>query len=123
MQHTRVPGKAERENSILYTAVGRVLTALDLEPGDVAGLAGIETYRLNPPPSSTEGAALAESGRHNALRLIRIFRALVAATGSEAGAKRWLRSHNTALGDQPMALLRTDEGLGNVLAYLEAEGG
>ena len=52
---------------------------------------------------------------------IRAFRALDAIVGGdEAVAAAWMRNHNTALGGEPLALMKTVPGLVECLAYLDA---
>jgi hypothetical protein len=52
---------------------------------------------------------------------IRLYRSLDAITGGDdAVARDWLRSENTALGEPPLKLAQSVQGLVNVIAYLDA---
>ena len=56
-----------------------------------------------------------------ALLFVRLFRSLDAIVGGEhAVAQAWLRNENTALGDAPLALIQSVQGLVHVVAYLDA---
>jgi hypothetical protein len=56
-----------------------------------------------------------------AVLFVRLFRSLDAmAGGDEATARAWLRSHNLALGETPLALIQSVSGLVHVVAYLDA---
>ena len=56
-----------------------------------------------------------------ALLFVRLFRSLDAIVGGEhAVAQAWLRNQNTALGDAPLALIQSVQGLVHVVAYLDA---
>lgn len=54
---------------------------------------------------------------------VRIYRSLVAIVGSGEPARQWLTGRNTALGERPIDLLRTTEGITRVLYYLDAYRG
>jgi hypothetical protein len=55
-----------------------------------------------------------------ALLFVRLYRALDAIVGNERDAQTWLRSENLALGQRPIELIRSAEGLVRVLHYLDA---
>jgi hypothetical protein len=56
-----------------------------------------------------------------ALLFVRLYRSLDAIVGGDdAVASAWLRSRNTLLDDQPLALIQTVPGLMNVIHYLDA---
>jgi hypothetical protein len=56
-----------------------------------------------------------------ALLFVRLYRSLDAIVGGDdAVASAWLRSRNTLLNDQPLALIQTVPGLMNVIHYLDA---
>lgn len=55
------------------------------------------------------------------LLLIRMLTALEATVGgNQEHSRRWIRSHNVAVGGVPMDAIATTEGLGLVLGYLES---
>jgi hypothetical protein len=56
-----------------------------------------------------------------AVLFVRLYRSLDAIVGGDdAVAAAWLKNHNTALDDEPLALIQTVSGLTNVVAYLDA---
>jgi hypothetical protein len=56
-----------------------------------------------------------------ALLFVRLYRSLDAIVGGDdAVAGAWLRSRNTLLNDEPIALIQTVPGLMNVIQYLDA---
>lgn len=56
-----------------------------------------------------------------ALLFVRLYRSLDAIVGGDdAVAGAWLRSRNTLLHDEPLALIQTVPGLMNVIHYLDA---
>ena len=68
-------------------------------------------YALRPGEKSFELSVL----------FVRLYRSLDAMTGGDdAVARAWLRSENTALGDTPLTLVQSIQGLVNVIAYLDA---
>ena len=56
----------------------------------------------------------------NALYFIRVYRSLYSIVGNDKTAKEWLRCNNTALGNIPLEMIQTHDGLLNVVAYLDA---
>jgi len=68
-------------------------------------------YALRPGEKSFELSVL----------FVRLYRALDAMTGGDdAVARAWLRGENAALGDTPLSLVQSIQGLVNVIAYLDA---
>lgn len=68
-------------------------------------------YELQPEQKSFELALL----------FVRLYRSLDAIVGGDdAVAGAWLRSRNTLLNDEPIALIQTVPGLMNVIQYLDA---
>lgn len=59
-----------------------------------------------------------------ALYLIRIYRSLYAIVGGDSGAmQHWMHTHNLYLHGTPAELIRTSQGLVNVMEYLDAMRG
>lgn len=58
-----------------------------------------------------------------ALLFSRLYRSLDAIVGNERDAQAWLRGENVALGQRPVELIRSAEGLVRVLQYLDASRG
>jgi len=68
-------------------------------------------YALRPGEKSFELSVL----------FVRLYRSLDAMTGGDdAVARAWLRNENAALGDTPLTLVQSIQGLVNVIAYLDA---
>ncbi len=57
------------------------------------------------------------------LMFVRLFRSLDSILGRGEPARVWLNGENAALGGRPAELVRTMEGLGRVVAYLDAYRG
>jgi uncharacterized protein (DUF2384 family) len=58
-----------------------------------------------------------------ALLFARLYRSLDAIVGNDRDAQAWLRGENVALGERPVELIRSAEGLVRVLQYLDASRG
>jgi uncharacterized protein (DUF2384 family) len=109
---------------VLSKAVVRAARLLELTQRDVAAVLGISEattsrlfaskYVLSPDRAKEWELALL---------LVRLFRSLDALWGHEESARRWLTSHNIALGGRPQDLLRSVEGMVRVVAYLDAARG
>jgi transcriptional regulator with XRE-family HTH domain len=115
---------AATDAAVLSKAVVRAARLLGLTQRDVAAALGISeatTSRL------FAGRYVLSPERAKewelALLVVRLFRSLDALWGHEASARLWLDSHNNALGDRPLRLLRTVEGLVRVVACLDAARG
>ncbi len=57
------------------------------------------------------------------LMFVRLFRSLDSILGRGEPARLWINGENTALGGRPADLVRKMEGLGRVVAYLDAYRG
>jgi len=54
---------------------------------------------------------------------LRLYRSLDALVGSEEGARAWFHAHNRHLQGKPAELVKTVQGLVNVIQYLDAMRG
>lgn len=107
----------------LSKAVVRAARLLDIKQAKLAGILGISTatasrlsageYKLQPARKEWELGAL----------FVRLFRSLDALLGHGDQAHIWLNSRNQALGEAPLELLETTEGLVRVVHYLDAYRG
>jgi hypothetical protein len=104
----------------LSKAVVRAAAALKISQAVLADVLGIST------PSASRLVAgtyqLAESRRKEwemALLLVRLFRSLDAIVGPGEKAHRWLTGENLALNARPVDLIRSAQGLVNVVEYLD----
>jgi hypothetical protein len=73
------------------------------------------------------GAYALDTGKKEwelAALFVRLFRSLDSIVGSnDAAARAWLNGDNRALGDKPVNLIRTTEGLVRAVHYLDAARG
>ncbi len=110
--------------AVLTKAVIRAAALLGLSQqqlGQVLGVSrptvtrmGLGTYRLSPSqPKSWELGTL----------FVRMFRSLDALVGHDEAARTWLEGTNTDLGERPVALIGSAEGLVRVVHYLDAHRG
>jgi uncharacterized protein (DUF2384 family) len=95
---------------IRQNALGRIL---GVSPATASRLCA-GTYRLSP-----------DRGKEweLAVLLVRLFRSLDALLGHDADARKWLASDNLGLGQTPLALMESAEGLVQVLHYVDAHRG
>lgn len=70
-------------------------------------------YQLNPS---------IKSEWENSILFLRLFKSLDAILGEKEAARTWLRGENTALGDSPINVIQSVEGLVHVVNYLDASG-
>jgi len=70
-------------------------------------------YQLNPS---------IKSEWENSILFLRLFKSLDAILGEKEAARVWLRGENTALGDSPINVIQSVEGLVHVVNYLDASG-
>lgn len=117
------PSPQSDQRQVLTKAVVRAAQALGLSQSKVARALGVsdptvsrmfgEKYLLDPARKEWELAAL----------FVRLFRALDSIVASDDKARAWLNSDNKALGERPVELLGSAEGLIRVLHYLDAARG
>lgn len=114
-------GANAEASATLTKAVVRAATLLGLTQAalaDVLGISGATASRL------VAGSYALQPARKRewefALLFVRVFRSLDAIVGNERDAQTWLRHENLALGDRPLQLIRSAEGLVRVLHYLDA---
>jgi DNA-binding XRE family transcriptional regulator len=120
-----VPPQAHPDASAtLSKAVRNAASLLEIRQNALARILGVSpatasrlcagTYQLSP-----------ERGKEweLAILLVRLFRSLDAMVGHDADAKKWLASDNLGLGQPPLALMESAEGLVRVLHYVDAHRG
>ena len=115
--------KPEAAASTLSKAVVRAARLLNIKQTRLAGILGISgatasrlaagEYTLQPNRKEWELAAL----------FVRMFRSLDALLGHSGQAHTWLTTRNRALGNAPVELLESTEGLVRVVHYLDAYRG
>jgi hypothetical protein len=106
---------------VLSKATINAANALGLDKQELATVIGISVDQLD---SLHRNESLflprTETGQRCML-LIRLLAALTSQVGDNTGyVHQWLRSHNSAIGEIPLAALSSHAGLINVVAYLEA---
>lgn len=112
---------AEPEPGVtLSKAVVRVAAALKISQSVLADVLGVSaptasrlvagTYRLD---------ASRRKEWELALLFVRLFRSLDAVVGSEEKAQIWMTSENRAFNARPVDLIRSAQGLVNVVQYLD----
>ena len=105
---------------LLAKAATRAAERLGIRQRELGEIIGISPATVS---RAAHGGSLPEDGKaiELATLFIRTFRALDAIVGGdEAVAAAWMRNHNTALGGEPLALMKTVPGLVDCLAYLDA---
>jgi len=120
----RLPSKAAadpKSGPVVATAILRAAHRLGLSHKVVGRIIGVSEatvsrmgsggYTLRPGDKSFELSVL----------FVRLYRSLDALTGGDdAVARAWLRGDNTALGETPLTLVQSVQGMVNVIAYLDA---
>lgn len=114
------PASKPEGAAVLTKAVLRAATHLGLTNKALSPVIGLSEatlsrmrtgdYELQPGHKSFELGVL----------FVRFYRSLDAIVGGDdAVAAAWLRNSNTALGAEPLALIKTVSGLANVIQYLD----
>ncbi|SMH33547.1 antitoxin Xre/MbcA/ParS toxin-binding domain-containing protein [Mesorhizobium australicum] len=102
-------------------AVTRAADLLDVSGRDLAAIIGVSEASLSRMKRGDASFRLSGKPYELALLFVRLYRALDAIMGGDDAASRhWLRAENLALGGQPLARIRSIDGLTHVLAYLDA---
>ena len=122
---TKAAIKPEAEpRRVLTSAVLRAAALLELNQARVAEILGLSpatvsrmangTYTLDSDKKEWELGAL----------FVRLFRSLDSLVGAnDVAARTWLKSDNHALGQRPVDLIRSAEGLVRAVHYLDASRG
>jgi transcriptional regulator with XRE-family HTH domain len=117
----RQTGPAPKPSPTLTKSVVRAAALLGLTQSalaDVLGMSPATASRL------VGGSYMLQPTRKRewefALLFVRLYRSLDAIVGNERDVQTWLRSENHALGQRPLDLIRSAEGLVRVLQYLDA---
>lgn len=104
----------------LSKAAVRAATALRISQATLADVLGLSTSSVS---RLVAGTYQLEQSRGKewelALLLVRLFRSLDAIVGPGEKAQAWLTGENTALNARPLDLIRSAQGLVNVVEYLD----
>jgi hypothetical protein len=103
---------------VLTKAVVRAAANLGITQANIAQILGVSAATVS--RMSDASYFLAENRKEWELGalFVRMFRSLDAITGMQARA--WLANENLALGDKPINLIRSAQGLVRVVEYLDA---
>lgn len=112
---------APSEGAVLTRAVLRAAEQLGLTSRTLAGVLGLSEATVSRMRGGGYALQRGQKAFELAILLVRLYRSLDAIVGGdEAVARSWLRNHNTALDDRPLALIETIPGLWHVIQYLDA---
>ena len=121
---SNLPHPGPDAGATLSKAVRNAASLLEIRQNTLARILGVSpatasrlcagTYQLSP-----------ERGKEweLAILLVRLFRSLDALLGHDADSRKWLNSDNLGLGQRPLAMLESAEGLVQVLHYVDAHRG
>ena len=121
---TDLPHTAPEAGATLSKAVRNAASLLEIKQNSLARILGVSpatasrlcagTYQLSP-----------ERGKEweLAILLVRLFRSLDGLLGHDADARKWLVSDNLGLGQRPLTMMESAEGLVQVLHYVDAHRG
>jgi hypothetical protein len=101
-------------------AVARAARLLNIKQTILAGILGISTATVSRLAAGEYTLHLNRKEWEFGALFVRMFRSLDALLGHGGQAHTWLITRNLALGNAPVELLETTEGLVRVLHYLDA---
>ena len=121
----RAATKPETEpHRVLTGAVLRAAALLELNQARVAEILGVSPATVS---RMASGAYTLDSGKKEwelGTLFVRLFRSLDSVVGAnDVAARAWLNSDNHALGERPVDLIRSAEGLVRAVHYLDASRG
>ena len=112
---------APAEGAVVTKAALRAAERLGLSNKIVGSIVGLSEATISRMGSGSYTLTAHDKPFELSVLFVRLYRSLDAITGGDDGvARSWLRNENTALGDVPLTLVQTVQGLVNVIAYLDA---
>ena len=109
---------------VLTGAVLRAAALLELNQARVAEILGLSPATVSRMSSGTYTLDTGKKEWELAALFVRLFRSLDSIVGSnDAAARAWLNGNNRALGEKPVELIRSAEGLVRAVHYLDASRG
>jgi transcriptional regulator with XRE-family HTH domain len=112
---------SSRAAPTLTKSVVRAAALLGLSQAALAEILGMSTASVSRLVNGTYTLQPARKREWEfALLFVRLYRSLDAIVGNERDAQTWIRNENIALGQRPLDLIRSAEGLVRVLQYLDA---
>jgi uncharacterized protein (DUF2384 family) len=126
MRPTR-PQQAHTANrpAVLAKAVFRAAADLEINQATLAEVLGVSESTVSRLGAGSYSFDETKKKREweFARLFVRMYRSLVAIVGPGESARQWLLGQNSALGERPIDLIRTTEGMMRVLYYLDAYRG
>ena len=107
--------------AVLTKAVLRAADRLDLRNRTVATTLGLSEATVSRMRAGGYSLQPGQKSFELGLLLVRLYRSLDAIMGGDDAASRaWLRTGNTVLGGEPLAMIQTISGLMNAVQYLDS---
>ncbi len=109
------------EGAVVTKATLRVAGHLGIAKKALAGIIGLSEATVSRMGSGTYTLTQGDKSFDLAVLFIRLYRSLDSVAHGDLGvARTWLRTHNVALGGQPLLLIQSIPGLMHAVAYLDA---
>jgi transcriptional regulator with XRE-family HTH domain len=106
---------------VLTGAVLRAAALLGLNQARVAEILGVSAATVSRMANGTYALDASKKEWELAALFVRLFRSLDSLVGSnDEAARAWLNGANRGLGDKPVNLIRSAEGLVRAVHYLDA---
>lgn len=120
-QHGPIAASKPEPGRVLTGAVLRAAVLLELTQVRVAEILGLSPATVSRMANGTYILDAARKEWEMAALFVRLFRSLDSVVGSnDEAARAWLNGENRALGDRPVNLIRSAEGLVRAVHYLDA---
>jgi transcriptional regulator with XRE-family HTH domain len=118
------PEPKSEPRRVLTGAVLRAAELLELNQARLAEILGLSPATVSRMSSGTYALDAGKKEWELAALFVRLFRSLDSIVGSnDAAARAWLNSNNRALGEKPVELILSAEGLVRAVHYLDASRG
>jgi len=109
------------ESSILARATVQAADRLDVKGGVLASILGLSEATISRMRTGDFKLARGRKEFELAALFLRMYRSLDAIVGGDDDvASQWLKNHNVALGDKPIAMIQSASGLVDVIHYLDS---
>ena len=109
------------QSRVITQAVRRTADHLGLTNTVLAQILGVSEATVSRMGAGTYRLRVGDKPFELAVLLVRLYRSLdTIVSGDDEASRAWLRADNSALGEQPLALIQTISGLTNVIGYLDA---
>lgn len=116
----RLAQRSADENRVLTAAVSRAAACWKLTNEQLGTILGISSATASRLRSGSYELDRSTKGFELGQYLVRLFRSLDALMGSDDEASTsWLRAHNLDLEARPIDLIRSIQGLGAVMNYVD----